>query len=82
MKNQHITILYFAALREQAGKEQETRSTAAQTPAELYAKLQAAYTFDLPQERLRAAVNHAFCDWHTTLTDGDTVAFIPPVSGG
>ena len=75
MKTRHITILYFAALREQAGKEQET-------PAELYAELQAAYAFDLPQERLRAAVNHAFCDWQTALTDGDTVAFIPPVSGG
>ena len=75
MKTRHITILYFAALREQAGKEQETRTTAAQTPAELYAELQAAYAFDLPQERLRA-------DWQTALTDGDTVAFIPPVSGG
>lgn len=77
-----INILYFAVLREQANQEQEVRQTNAQTPAQLYAELQAVYDFDLPQSRLRAAVNHAFCDWQTKLQDGDTVAFIPPVSGG
>lgn len=77
-----INILYFAALREQAQTEQETRSTTAQNPAELYAELQTVYAFDLPMERLRAAVNHAFVAWETELHDGDTVAFIPPVSGG
>ncbi|MDK4688731.1 molybdopterin converting factor subunit 1 [Kingella negevensis] len=80
--SKQINILYFAALREQAGKEQETRDTSAQNPAELYAELQAAYSFELPQERLRAAVNHAFCAWDTPLNEGDIVAFIPPVSGG
>lgn len=77
-----INVLYFAILREQAQKEQEIHETHAQTPAELYAELQASYAFDLPQERLRAAINHAFCAWETELCDGDTVAFIPPVSGG
>ncbi|XXQ69055.1 MoaD/ThiS family protein [Neisseriaceae bacterium B1] len=80
--SKQINILYFAALREQAQREQEMRTTNARTPAELYAELQTAYAFDLPQERLRAAVNHAFCAWETALEDGDTVAFIPPVSGG
>lgn len=77
-----INVLYFAILREQAQKEQEIHETHAQNPAELYAELQAIYHFDLPKERLRAAVNHAFCTWETELHDGDTVAFIPPVSGG
>ena len=77
-----INVLYFAALREQAAQEQESRQTAAHTPAELYTELQAVYHFNLPQERLRVAVNHAFCDWQTELKDGDVVAFIPPVSGG
>ena len=62
-----INVLYFAALREQAAQEQESRQTAAHTPAELYTELQAVYHFNLPKERLRVAVNHAF---------------IPPVSGG
>lgn len=77
-----INILYFAALREQTNQEQETRQTNAQTPAQLYAELQTVYGFELPQSRLRAAVNHTFCDWQTELKEGDTVAFIPPVSGG
>lgn len=80
--NQNINVLYFASLREYTTQAQETRQTNATTPAELYTELQTIYDFDLPQERLRAAVNHAFCDWHTLLKDGDTVAFIPPVSGG
>lgn len=78
MKN--ITLLYFAALREATGKDQETYATAAHTVAELYAELQQRYPF--PAVPLRAARNHVFCDWHETLADQDTIAFIPPVAGG
>lgn len=77
-----VNILYFAALREQAQRDSETLSTSAQTAAQLYAQLQKQYQFDLSQEKLRAAINHSFCAWDTPLTDGDTIAFIPPVSGG
>ena len=78
MKN--ITLLYFAALREATGKDQENYATAAHTIAELYAELQQRYTF--PAVPLRAARNHVFCDWHEALADQDTIAFIPPVAGG
>ncbi|MBH5328493.1 molybdopterin converting factor subunit 1 [Eikenella sp. S3360] len=78
-----ITVLYFAALREQAGKEQETLAVAAgSTPAALYEQLARQYNFSLPQERIRAAVNHAFADWTQPLAERDIVAFIPPVAGG
>ena len=78
MKN--ITLLYFAALREATGKDQEPCTTAAHTVAELYAELQQRYP--LPAVPLRAARNHVFCDWHEALADQDTIAFIPPVAGG
>ena len=78
MKN--ITLLYFAALREATGKDQETCTTAAHTVAELYAELQ--QRSPLPAVPLRAARNHVFCDWHEALADQDTIAFIPPVAGG
>ena len=78
MKN--ITLLYFAALREATGKDQETCTTAAHTVAELHAELPQRYP--LPAVPLRAARNHVFCDWHEALADQDTIAFIPPVAGG
>ena len=78
MKN--ITLLYFAALREATGKDQENYATAAHTIAELYAELQQRYAF--PAVPLRAARNHVFCDWHEALAEQDTIAFIPPVAGG
>ena len=78
MKN--ITLLYFAALREATGKDQETCATAAHTIAELYAELQQRYP--LPAVPLRAARNHVFCDWHEAIAEQDIIAFIPPVAGG
>lgn len=77
-----LTVLYFAALREQAAAEQQTVATSAATPAQLYAELSAQHGFTLPQQNLRAAVNHNFCAWDTPLNEGDIIAFIPPVSGG
>ena len=77
-----ITVLYFAVLREQSGKEQEIRLTHATDVAALYAELAAEYDWDLPQNRLRAAVNHTFCPWQYPLQTGDIVAFIPPIAGG
>jgi molybdopterin synthase catalytic subunit len=34
------------------------------------------------RDGVRAAVNQEFTDWSATVSDGDEVAFIPPVSGG
>lgn len=78
-----IRILYFAALREAAGKEGETVALPnGATAASVYAQLAAQYGFTLPQERLRCAVNHRFAAWETALKAGDILAFIPPVAGG
>lgn len=82
-ENLRINVLYFARLQEQSGRAGETCTVDAPcTAAQLYALLREKYCFDLPQERLRAAVNHSFCTWDTLLCDGDTAAFIPPVAGG
>jgi molybdenum cofactor guanylyltransferase len=78
----HLTVQYYAVLREQAGRREESLTTAARTPRELYAELRARYPFSLAPEMLRVAVNAEFRDWSTPLTDGDRVVFIPPVAGG
>jgi molybdopterin-guanine dinucleotide biosynthesis protein A len=77
-----IEVQYFALLREQAGRARESLETAARTPAELYAELQARYGFSLPADMLRVAVNDEFGEWTQPLVAGDRIVFIPPVAGG
>jgi molybdopterin-guanine dinucleotide biosynthesis protein A len=77
-----IRVQYYALLREQAGRSDETLSTRSRTPRELYAELRARYPFTLPVEMLRVAVNAEFGDWAQPLKAGDAVVFIPPVAGG
>jgi molybdopterin-guanine dinucleotide biosynthesis protein A len=77
-----VRVQYFALLREQAGRSDESLSTTARTPRELYEELRARYPFSLAPEMLRVAVNTEFGDWSQPLSDGDSVVFIPPVAGG
>ncbi len=76
-----ITVLYFAALRDAAGRASETIATPADL-ASLYAALRVQYAFPFESRSLRVAVDGEFRDWSYLLADGAEVAFIPPVSGG
>ena len=63
----HITVQYYALLREQAGRREEALATAARTPRELYAELAGRYPFTLAprnaarrdQRRVRRLVDTA-----------------------
>jgi molybdenum cofactor guanylyltransferase len=77
-----IKVQYYAILREQAGRSEETVATAARTPRDLYAELQRRHPFSLGAESLRVAINAEFGDWSQPLSEGDAVVFIPPVAGG
>ena len=77
-----IKVQYYAILREQAGRSEETVATAARTPRDLYAELQRRHPFSLGTESLRVAINAEFGDWSQPLAEGDAVVFIPPVAGG
>jgi molybdopterin-guanine dinucleotide biosynthesis protein A len=78
----HIKVQYYALLREQAGRSDESLVTGARTPRELYEELKTRHPFSLAPQMLRVAVNAEFGDWSQTLADGDSVVFIPPVAGG
>lgn len=78
----HVQVRYFALLREQAGRSGEALHTMARTPEELYEQLQRERGLKLEPRFLRVAVNEQFGDWRQPLSDGDTVAFLPPVAGG
>jgi molybdopterin-guanine dinucleotide biosynthesis protein A len=77
-----IRVQYYALLREQAGRSEETLETTARTPRELYEELRTRHPFTLGAEVLRVAVNAEFGDWSQPLAAGDSVVFIPPVAGG
>jgi molybdopterin converting factor subunit 1 len=77
-----LRVQYFAILREQAGRSEETLDTTAATPAELYDELRRRHPFQLTAAQLKVALNSEFSDWQTPLRHGDTVVFIPPVAGG
>lgn len=77
-----LKIQYYALMREQAGRSEESIETRAATPADLYAELKARYGFTLQAEQLKVAVNSEFAPWSHRLAAGDAVVFIPPVAGG
>jgi molybdopterin-guanine dinucleotide biosynthesis protein A len=77
-----IDVRYFAILREQAGRSEETLQSTARTVRDLYAELRGTRGLKLPVELLRVAVNSEFSDWNRALRTGDTVVFLPPVAGG
>jgi molybdenum cofactor guanylyltransferase len=77
-----LRVQYFALMREQAGRSEETIETAAATPADLYAELAGRHGFTLARRQLKVAVNSEFSEWQRPLAAGDDVVFIPPVAGG
>jgi molybdopterin converting factor subunit 1 len=80
-----VTILYFAALRELLGIGEEhvavTRDVL--TVQELAEQLVERHPALRPHlASVRFAVNESFVDSKASVNSGDTVALIPPVSGG
>ena len=81
-----ITVRYFASIREAAGTASEALDTEASTIAELRTQLMTrggplADTL-APGRAVRVALNQTLSHEHAGLTDGDEVAFFPPVTGG
>ena len=77
-----IHLLYFASLADRAGRAEETRSTSATNPKDLYTEVAREHAFVFSTERVRVAINGAIAGWDRALADGDEVVFLPPVSGG
>ena len=82
-----VQLRYFASLREILGIGDETVALpdAVDTVAALQQWLQARgepWREALADERLLVAVNQEVGDRQTVVTDGDEVAWFPPVTGG
>ncbi|HET7580703.1 MAG TPA: molybdopterin converting factor subunit 1 [Bacillales bacterium] len=77
-----IQILLFAKFREITGKETIQWPETPITVATLKEQLQQRYTEFPSLSGVMVAVNEQYADDQTEIHDGDTVALIPPVSGG
>ena len=75
-----INILYFASLKEATKRDSEQLDAAGKTVSELKAMIMERHSITL--DGAMTAVNEEFTDEETVLNEMDTVAFIPPVSGG
>ena len=80
--NLTVTVLYFASLAEQAGIDEEILTTSHYYLNDIYSYLLDKYDFNLTQDELAVAVNHQIAKWQTKVSNGDIIAFIPPVAGG
>ena len=77
-----IKILYFAQLADLAGKAEEVREFSSITVKELYKQLAQEYQLPHKFSQLQVAVNHELCAHKKELHDGDSIAFLPPMTGG
>ena len=81
-----ITVRYFASIREALGTGAATLTTSAATVgalrAEIMAASHAAAEALAERKAVRMALNQDMCDGAALLSNGDEVAFFPPVTGG
>ena len=79
-----VTVRLFARLRDIAGAAELARTVAAgATIGTVWKELAAEFPDFAPYERsISSAVNLDYARMDRTITDGDEVAFMPPVSGG
>lgn len=79
-----VRVRFFARLREQAGTEGERIELPPQaTLADVYQAVRRLHPALEPNlDAVRPAVNQEFSDWNASISDGDELAFVPPVSGG
>ena len=79
-----VNILYFAQLKEVSRKDRESLEVFEGTTLNgIFQLLQSQYGHDFFEiKSLRAAVNEEFSPLDQILKEGDTVALLPPVSGG
>ena len=77
-----VKLCFYAALREAAGRSEESVETGAATAAELYEEVAARHGFRFPRSSLRVAVNDKVEPWSMEVHTGDTVVFLAPFAGG
>jgi molybdopterin synthase sulfur carrier subunit len=77
-----VTVCYYGLLAERRGLAEECVTRTVETPARLYAELDREHALGLAMTDFRVAVNDEFVSWEHLLRENDSIAFLPPMSGG
>lgn len=77
-----ITVLLFAGLKERAGQDRILIDAPAMTVEALKAHIIKEIKGITHLEGALVAVNETYAEEHQRISENDTVAIIPPVSGG
>jgi molybdopterin converting factor subunit 1 len=80
MKN--INILFFGKLKETWNTSKLSLATASHDIESLYLELLKLVSETPHKQSIKVAINDEFVNWNTIINDNDTVAFLPPASGG
>jgi molybdopterin converting factor subunit 1 len=84
LRNLRVTVLFFGPLRELTGiAEEAVEICEGAALAQLFDRYAGRFpNLAVYRASLVASRNEEFASWDTPLAEGDTIAFLPPVSGG
>ncbi|MHC0036579.1 molybdopterin converting factor subunit 1 [Pseudoneobacillus sp. C159] len=74
-------VLFFAHLRDAAGQESAEIEAAGKTVADVKQLISEQFNLRM-LDSVMTAINEEFASDEEVIQEGDTIAFIPPVSGG
>tara|TARA_B100000686_G_scaffold100818_1_gene108033 strand:+ start:611 stop:862 length:252 start_codon:yes stop_codon:yes gene_type:complete len=81
-----VTVKFFASLRDVTGLEEMQHEFDGVNLADLIESLKKALTreafIEITAKNVKVAVNQELIDGSAAVSDGDEVAFLPPVTGG
>ncbi|MCL1078065.1 molybdopterin synthase sulfur carrier subunit [Parashewanella spongiae] len=82
-----INVLFFAQVRELLGcsklsVEPSAEIHNADTLREHLARKNDKWAKVMASDKLLVAINQELCPWDMVISDGDEIAFFPPVTGG
>ena len=81
-----VTVKFFASLRDVTGLEEMQHEFEGVNLADLIVSLKKALTheafIEITAKNVKVALNQELIDGSVPVSDGDEVAFLPPVTGG
>lgn len=77
-----IKVLFFGQLTDYWNPSKFSITTQFETVEDLYQELLKSAKEEPFKKNIKVAINEEFADWNSTINDQDTIAFLPPASGG